>query len=113
MTGFRGQKFDFTGDSGEWYALVSDLPSMHLNMRVTSPVPSLPEVTYITGLSLHTVDDGGVNHSAVITVKDSDNIDSACPFGMSSCLANGALNVVLDGQEILLAPGAVEVGPGV
>ncbi|CAM9145362.1 unnamed protein product [Ectocarpus sp. 6 AP-2014] len=28
MTGFRGQKFDFTGVDGEWYCLVSDRPSI-------------------------------------------------------------------------------------
>ena len=33
MTGFRGQKFDFTGVDGEWYALFSSPPSMHVNMR--------------------------------------------------------------------------------
>ena len=42
MTGFRGQKFDFTGVDGKWYALFSSLPSMHVNMRgrLGSPTPS-------------------------------------------------------------------------
>lgn len=48
MTGFLGQKFDFTGADGDWYALIADV-NMNVNMRVTSPVVDLPEITYITG----------------------------------------------------------------
>ena len=48
MTGFLGQKFDFTGEDGGWYALIAD-ENMNINMRVTSPVAELPEITYITG----------------------------------------------------------------
>lgn len=32
MTGFLGQKFDFTGEDGQWYCLISDLPDIHVNM---------------------------------------------------------------------------------
>lgn len=35
MVGFRGQKFDFAGEDGAWYALISSLPSTHINMRGT------------------------------------------------------------------------------
>ena len=69
MTGFHGQKFDFTGEDGEWYCLLSDSPGIHINMRVTSPVQGLPEITYITGLSIMTADAEGDEHSIVITVK--------------------------------------------
>ena len=69
MTGFLGQKFDFTGDDGQWYNLVSDGSSTHINMRVTSPVPSLPVITYITGLSIMASDSAGIDHSIAITVK--------------------------------------------
>lgn len=48
MTGFLGQKFDFTGDDGGWYALIADM-GISINMRVTSPVADVPEITYITG----------------------------------------------------------------
>lgn len=68
MTGFRGQKFDFTGTDGEWYCLLADAPAVHLNMRVTSPVPAAPQVTYITGVSLRTVDADGKSHTVVIEV---------------------------------------------
>jgi len=94
MTGFLGQKFDFTGEDGAWYCLVNDGPSMHLNMRVTAPVPSVPEITYITGLSMITKDIQGVDHTIEI-------------------FADGALSVKLDGQESLLSPAEVTLGPGV
>lgn len=48
MTGFMGQKFDFTGEDGGYYALIAD-DKVHINMRVTAPVDDLPEITYITG----------------------------------------------------------------
>ncbi|CAN0080080.1 unnamed protein product [Scytosiphon promiscuus] len=113
MTGFRGQTFDFTGEDGEWYCLISDLPSMHLNMRVTTPVPSLPEITYITGLSVVTTDAEGFDHSIVIEVTNPHSLDSACPVGVSPCLADGALSVFIDGSEELLQPGTVSPAPGV
>lgn len=113
MTGFHGQKFDFIGEGGSWYALISELPTMHVNMRVTSPVPSLPKITYITGLSVITADDDGLLHTVVITVKDPHNLNSGCPGGVSPCLADGSLSVVLDGRETLREPGSVMLGPDV
>lgn len=113
MTGFLGQKFDFTGEDGDWYCLLEDGSSMHLNMRVTSPVPSLPEITYITGLSIITTDVQGVDHTIEIFVTDPHHLDSNCPEGVSPCLANGALTVTLDGEESLTSPGEVTLGPGV
>eukprot|EP00752_Nemacystus_decipiens_P012584 g11144.t1 len=118
MTGFHGQKFDFTGEDGGWYCLLRDLPGMHLNMRVTSPVPELPEITYITGLSVLTADSEGTEHSIVVTVKDPHNLKSSCPVAedgsVPPCLADNALSVVLDGEEgALLAPGTAILGPGV
>lgn len=104
---------------GAWYAVISDisdhsdLPSTHINMRVTSPVAALPEITYITGLSVITTDSDGLDHSIVIQVTDPHSLESSCPVGMSPCLANGSLTVEIDGEESLLAPGTVEVGPGV
>ncbi|CAM9801833.1 unnamed protein product, partial [Ectocarpus sp. 13 AM-2016] len=32
MTGFLGQKFDFTGEDGGYYAVISDFPNLHMNM---------------------------------------------------------------------------------
>lgn len=118
MTGFHGQKFDFTGEDGEWYCLLSDLPAMHLNMRVTSPVPDLPDITYITGLSVLTTDGKGVEHSIIITVKDPHSLESSCLVAedgsVPPCLADNALSVVLDGEEgALTAPGTAVLAPDV
>ena len=113
MTGFRGQKFDFTGDDGGWYSVLSVLPDIHLNMRVTSPVPSVPEITYITGISIKTTDAAGVEHTIVIQVAEPHSLDSACPAEVSPCLAEGALSVEIDGETALLSPGEVSLGPDV
>ncbi|CAM9891998.1 unnamed protein product [Scytosiphon promiscuus] len=113
MTGFRGQKFDFNGEDGAWYSVISSEPSVHLNMRVTSPVPSLPEITYITGVSLLTTDQDGLDHTIVIQVADPHSLESSCPVGISPCLGEGALSVEIDGVEALLTPGTVTLGPGV
>ncbi|CAM9880304.1 unnamed protein product, partial [Hapterophycus canaliculatus] len=118
MTGFHGQKFDFTGQDGAWYCLLSDFPTMHLNMRVTTPMPNRPEITYITGISVLTTDSEGLEHSIVITVKDPHSLESACPTAedgsASPCLADGALSVVLDGnEEGLVAPGSATLAPDV
>ncbi|CAM9909083.1 unnamed protein product, partial [Ectocarpus sp. 6 AP-2014] len=109
MFGFSGQKFDFTGEDGAWYSLIAD-DNMHINMRVTSPVPDLPEITYITGLSILATDENGVHHTVVIEVREPQNLDSSCPAGLSPCLADGSLSVLLDGEEELLAPGTVSLG---
>ncbi|CAM9380344.1 unnamed protein product [Ectocarpus sp. 8 AP-2014] len=109
MTGFLGQKFDFTGEDGGWYSVIAD-SNMNVNMRVTSPVADLPEITYITGLSVLTTDTDGLEHSIVIEVAEPHNLDSSCPAGVSPCLADGALVVLLDGEESLLAPGTVVLG---
>ncbi|CAN0040712.1 unnamed protein product [Scytosiphon promiscuus] len=113
MTGFRGQKFDFVGEDGEWYCVVEDGPALQLNMRVTSPVPSVPEITYITGISVMATDADGLEHTIAVQVTDPYSLDSACPVGVSPCLANGALTVEVDGREVLLAPGSVSAGPDV
>ncbi len=109
MTGFLGQKFDFTGEDSGWYCLIKD-DNMQVSMRVTTPVPSLPEITYITGLSVLTTDVDGSEHDVVIEVRNPHSLESSCPKGVSPCLADGALAVVLDGEEALLAPGTVSLG---
>lgn len=111
MTGFHGQKFDFLGEDGEWYCVVQDGSALQLNMRVTSPVPSMPEITYITGISVMATDTDGLEHTIAIQVTDPSSLDSSCPVGVSPCLANGALTVDVDGREVLLSPGSVSVGP--
>lgn len=81
---------------------------------MTSPLPEVPIITYITGLAVMTTDSHGVSHSIVVTVKDPHSLESSCPAGDTSpCLADGALRVMLDGEEALLGPGSVVLGEDV
>lgn len=113
MQGFRGQKFGFTGEDGGWYCVLDDGPALRMNMRVTSPVPHVPEITYITGISIMTVDLEGVDHTIVIQVTDPHSLEAACPPGVSHCLADGSLSVLIDGWEALIAPCKTSIGPDV
>lgn len=108
LVGFRGQKFDFTGEDGLWYALVSDGPCHLTNVRITAPVPGTSEITYITGVGLTLCDANEISHTVEITVKQPHVLETRCPEGAGSfaCLADGALEVVLDGRK-LTAPGQV------
>lgn len=107
LVGFRGQKFDFTGEDGLWYALVSDGPCHQTNIRITAPVPESPEITYITGVALLLCDAESNRHTVEITVEKPHSLDSSCPEQeKGNCLADGALKVVLDGEE-MTQPGQV------
>ena len=74
---------------------------------MTSPVPDLPEITYITGVSIVTTSGDSIDHAIVIQVTDPHSMDSACPVGVTPCLAEGALSVEVNGEEALLAPGTL------
>lgn len=97
MTGFRGQKFDFTGTDGEWYCLLDDAPAIHLNMRVTSPDTAVPQITYITGVSLLTIDTDGTSHTIVIEVSSNDSAPLTEPSTFS-------LRLPLSDQRLSLHP---------
>lgn len=73
----------------------------------------LPTPSSRAGLSVLTADADGFDHSIVIEVEEPHSLDSACPAGVSPCLADGALRVTLDGEEALLAPGTVFLGQDV
>ncbi|CAM9267452.1 unnamed protein product, partial [Choristocarpus tenellus] len=111
LIGFSGQHFDFTGESGGWYNLVSD-GEVTINMRVTAPLPGLPIVTYITGVGIRTPDLEGNIHTIEIMVKDTDSMESSCSSDEISCLADGAVTVHLNSVEVT-APGKYPVGMGV
>lgn len=76
-------------------------------------MPSLPEITYVTGLSVLTTDTEGSDHAIVIDVRDPHSLHSSCREGLSPCLAEGSLRVLLDGEEQLLAPGSITLGEDV
>lgn len=52
MTGYRGQKFDFTGIDDKWYALFSSPPSIHVNMRGKPQPPGLDTQQSMPSVSL-------------------------------------------------------------
>ena len=80
---------------------------------MTGPVSGLPEITYITGVSIATTSEDGGDHAIVIQVTDPHSMDSACPVGVTPCLAEGALSVEVNGEEVLLAPGTVRLADDV
>lgn len=99
MVGFQDQKFDVTGEDGEWYALIHD-KTMNMNMRITQPMPEVPQVTYITGIGLSVTGADDEWHTFEITINDPHNLDSECPEGSDRpCLTDGALTILVDGKE--------------
>lgn len=99
MVGFQLQKFDFTGEDGEWYALIHD-KTMSMNMRITQPLPEVPQVTYITGVGLSVTGADDEWHTFEITINDPHNRESECPEGSDRpCLADGALTILVDDKE--------------
>eukprot|EP00903_Cladosiphon_okamuranus_P013230 g12337.t3 len=98
MHGLRGQSIDWAGVDGGWYSLIRDDPaSLHVNVRVTAPLPEeFPDRQLVTGVSVLSQ-----GHSIVIQVINPYAVDSfdGCPGDISPCLANGGLRVEVDGVE--------------
>ncbi|CAM9722356.1 unnamed protein product, partial [Ectocarpus fasciculatus] len=98
MQGLRGQKINWSGVDGGWYSLIKDdNADMNINVRVTAPLPDdFPDRQLMTGLAV--LSEG---HSVVIEVENPYTIDTGgCPAGVSPCLANGGLRIIVDGQEV-------------
>jgi len=99
MVGMLGQTFDWSGEDKGWYCLVSDGPDFQLNARVTAPMPEeFPDRQLVTAVSILSA--GG--HSLVIEVKDPyiTDTEGCADDSPVPCLANGALRVIVDGEEI-------------
>ena len=97
MQGLRGQRIDWSGVDGGWYSLIKDENAdLHINVRLTAPLPDeFPDRQLMTSLSV--MSEG---HSLVIEVENPYTVDThGCPGGVSPCLANGGLRMVVDGQE--------------
>ena len=77
---------------------------MHLNMRIPSHVASVPEITYKTGLLIVTMDDGGLEQEIAMLVINPQSMKSSCHVGSQPSLADGVLDVAVDGEEVQLAP---------
>ena len=107
MRGLQGQKFDFSGQDGAWYAILHD-EMFFVNMRVTAPIADLDKITYITGLGISITDDSGVLRTVVLTVDNPMEMQPECPDVGRPCLADGALTVELDGVKTT-TPGEVRI----
>lgn len=101
LTGLRGQRFDWSGRDGGWYAFLSTPDQLQMNLRVTSHLPkTFPERQLVTGVAL--VTEGG--HMIVADIADPLELEPTCEFtadaiGSAPCLINGGLRVTVDGRE--------------
>eukprot|EP00752_Nemacystus_decipiens_P016691 g14929.t1 len=98
MRGLRGQRFDWSGVDGGWYSLIKDgNADLHINVRLTAPLTDeFPDRQLMTSLSVITE-----GHSLVIEFANPYNVDTdGCPEGVSPCLANGGLRMIVDGQQV-------------
>ena len=98
MQSFRGQQIDWSGVDNSWYCIVSDdTDSISVNVRLNAPLPAeFPGRQLITGFSVMSQ-----GHSLVIEVINPYDVNTAgCPPSMSTCLSNGGLRAVVDGEEV-------------
>ena len=112
VSGLRGQRYDWFGDDGGWYAFLSTQDQLQMNLRVTSHLPStFPERQLVTGVAM--VTEGG--HTITVDIVDPldlaptcQNTADAARSGSTSapCLVNGGLRVTVNGREEM--PGAGE-----
>eukprot|EP00904_Undaria_pinnatifida_P010971 jgi/Undpi1/7003/HiC_scaffold_21.g09477.m1 len=98
MQGLRGQQIDWSGIDNNWYCMVSDdTHSINVNVRLNAPLPQeFPDRQLITGLSVMSQ-----GHSLVIEVTNPYDVNTdGCPSDMSTCLSNGGLRAMVDGEEV-------------
>ena len=97
VQGLLGQRLEFSGVSGAWYSFLKDAyTGLDVNIRLSAPLEEeFPDRQLVTGVSVLYQD-----HSVVIQVLDpSHTITNGCPDGVSPCLADGGLQVTVDGKE--------------
>ena len=99
MSGFKDQKFDFTGKEDTWYALVDDL-DIAITMRITAPVPSGQEIIYIIGLRLSLMGTDSIMHTVEIVIDNPHDLNLTCDESNGTpCLADGALAFFVAGEH--------------
>lgn len=99
MVGMQGQKFDWSGEDGGWYVLLSDA-DLEVAVRLTAPLPEeFPDRQLMTGFSTKY----GDGHSIVIENKHPYTTETEdCPDALEGpCLSEHALKITVDGQEVL------------
>lgn len=106
MVGLLGRKIDWSGEEGNWDAIMHDGVEKQIAVHVTAPLPEeFPGRQLITGVSL--VSAGG--HSLVIEANNPYTTETAgCPPDrIVPCLAEGSLRITVDGEQTdsLVSPG--------
>lgn len=95
MVGLLGQKINWYGEDKGWYCLLTD-SRVHINTRVTAPLPEeFPKRQLLSGVSVVTAD----GHSLAIEIKDPYTIATEGCSSSTACLADGALRILVDGEE--------------
>lgn len=97
MKRLRGQRIDWSGVDGGWYSLIKDYNvDLNISVRLTAPLPdAFPDRQLVTGLTV--MSEG---HSFAIEVENPyANDTDGGPEGVSPCLANGGLRIIVHGQE--------------
>lgn len=110
ITGFKGQKFMFTGEDDAWFALLHD-DNTSINMRITALDAHVSYKTHITGLGASLMGSDGKLHTVMAAVKNPHAPDetTSCSDRLAGpCLAEGALQLTLDGEDMVL-PGKVSL----
>lgn len=115
VAGLRGQRFDWSGEDGGWYAFLSTPDELQMNLRVTSHLPeTFPERQLVTGVALITA--GG--HTIVADIVAPLDLAPTCQgtaddAGSAPCLVNGGLRVTVDGREEMQAAGEYHFDGGI
>lgn len=97
IQGLLGQRIEWAGVSGAWYSFLKDSDAdLDVNVRVTAPMEEeFPDRQLVTGVSVLLQ-----GHSLVIQVRDpSTTATGGCADGVYPCLADGGLQVMVDGTE--------------
>ena len=114
VTGLRGQRYDWSGEDGGWYAFLSTQDELQMNLRVTSHLPTtFPERQLVTGVAV--VTEGG--HTVKAEIADPLDLTPTCADSGGStsapCLVNGGLRVTVDGREEVRGAGEFHYDGGI
>ena len=112
VNGLRGQRYDWCGEDGGWYAFLATQAQLQMNLRVTSHLPTtFPERQLVTGVAV--VTEGG--HTITVDIVDPLDLAPTCrgtadaarsESTSAPCLVNGGMRVTVNGREEM--PGAGE-----
>lgn len=104
MIGLQGQKIDWKGQDGAWYALLAEpKEDIQISVRLTAPLSAeFPDRQLLTAVAIKY--EGG--HSVVIETKNPYTVETdGCPDEFNGpCLAEHSLRFTVDGEEQMLVP---------